>query len=44
MPSREDFKNARYSNGEMINHLWETVETQFIYITELNSRINALES
>ncbi len=31
------------SLGKLASELWETVETDFLYITELNSRLEALE-
>ena len=32
------------SLGSIVSNLWETVETQFLYIKELHERIEALES
>lgn len=44
MPSREEFEKSKSSTGEMVTRLWETVETQFIYITQLHERLNRLEN
>lgn len=35
-------KNGKLSTGQLINQLWETVETQFIYISELKQKIDKL--
>jgi hypothetical protein len=44
MPSREEFESKKMSLGDMATRLWETVETQFLYIKELEERISKLES
>tara|TARA_R100000655_G_scaffold64360_1_gene102884 strand:- start:13477 stop:14496 length:1020 start_codon:yes stop_codon:yes gene_type:complete len=41
---RESFQRRKPSLGELTNQLWETVESQFIYISELHKRIEALEN
>lgn len=42
---REEWKReGKSSVGKLINQLWETAETQFIYITELNTRLERLEN
>ncbi|MFC2088911.1 hypothetical protein ACFLSX_04855, partial [Calditrichota bacterium] len=41
---REEWKKkGKSSLGELVNQLWETVETQSIYIMELNERIDSME-
>jgi hypothetical protein len=39
MVSREQWKNKTLSLGELVSRLWETVETQALYIKELKERI-----
>lgn len=41
---REDWQNKKQSQGEIISQLWATVETQHLYIAELNERLKKLES
>ncbi len=36
-------KEGGFSLGDMTNQLWTTTETQALYITELNDRLNVLE-
>lgn len=40
---REKWEEKGASTGEMIVDLWKTVETQFLYITELKKEINNLQ-
>lgn len=40
---RKEWEKKTASTGELINQLWATVETQFLYIQELNKRIKTLE-
>lgn len=41
---RKEFEeNGKPSTGKLISQLWETVETQFLYIKELKERIENLE-
>jgi len=52
IPGREELnKTGKMSVGKLVNHLWETAETQGIYVVQLNDankqqdlRINALEN
>lgn len=37
-------KKGKKSLGMIVTQLWETIETQFLYITELNGRITKLEN
>ena len=40
---RKDWEqNGKFSVGELSSHLWETSETQALYILELNKRLDAL--
>jgi hypothetical protein len=42
---REEWEqNGKFSVGELSTQLWETSETQSLYILELNKRIDALKS
>jgi hypothetical protein len=42
---REEWnKQGKSSLGELVNQLWETIETQTIYIKELKERIDELET
>lgn len=36
-------ENGTASTGKLISQLWETVETQFLYIVELQEKINSIE-
>lgn len=41
---REEWETkGKSSTGQLINQIWETVETQFLYIVELQERIKKLE-
>lgn len=45
MIGRKDWENkGKSSAGELINGLWATVETQFLYIEQLNERLKRLEN
>lgn len=45
MPSRQQWEvHGKQSLGELSTGLWETVEEQAIYITELNSGLKSLEA
>lgn len=40
IPGRDEWeRNGKFSLGVLANHLWETVETQALYVVELNSKI-----
>lgn len=43
MVGREEWLESRSSLGQLTNQLWETVENQFLYIKELEERIDKLE-
>ena len=44
MPSREQWENeGKFSVGQLVTKLWETVEAQFLYIQELENRITNIE-
>ena len=44
MIGREEWEESgKASTGQLINQLWETVETQFLYIKQLEERIAKLE-
>lgn len=43
MVGREQWEKEKISQGELVSQLWATVETQFIYISELSERIKKLE-
>jgi|GEM_PF-2513957 len=37
IPGRDEWQaSGKFSLGKMVNHLWETVETQAVYVTQLN--------
>ena len=36
-------REGSFSLGEMANQLWSTTETQALYLTELNDKLDALE-
>jgi len=45
IPGREEWNtNGKFSLGKLTNHLWETSETNSLYITELNERLKSLDS
>lgn len=37
MPSRQEWEKGKLSIGELINRLWQTIEIQFLYISEIYS-------
>lgn len=44
MKGRESWRVERgFSLGDLTNQLWTTAETQALYVTELNDRLNVLE-
>ena len=45
IPGREKWeKDGKFSLGKLVNYLWETVEVQAIYISQLYDRVKALEN
>lgn len=44
IPGRDEWeKDGKFSLGKLVNHLWETVEVQAIYISQLHKRLEKLE-
>ena len=44
IPGRDDWESSgKFSLGKLANHLWETIEVQAIYITQLHQRIRVFE-
>lgn len=44
IPGRDEWeKDGKFSLGKLANHLWETVEVQAIYISQLHKRLERLE-
>ena len=44
IPGRKEWeKNGKFSLGKLANYLWETVEVQAIYISQLHKRLGKLE-
>jgi hypothetical protein len=39
MPTREEWLEGKWSTGQLINSLWETVEVLTLHIKDLNERI-----
>jgi len=44
MVGRKEWEEKKISQGELVSQLWATVETQALYIKEMNERIKALEN
>ena len=43
IPGREEWeRNGKFSLGVLANHLWETAETQALYVVELNNDIKEI--
>jgi len=44
IPGRKEWEeNGKFSLGKIATHLWETVEVQARYISELDNRVITLE-
>lgn len=45
IPGRDEWeKDGRFPLGKIVTHLWETVEVQARYITELHERLEAIDA
>jgi hypothetical protein len=44
IPGREEWEKGKFAVGNLLNHLWETVEVQARYIAELNERLKKVEA
>lgn len=45
IPGRDEWeRNGKFSLGVLANHLWETAETQALYVVELNNDIKDISS
>ncbi len=45
IPGRDEWeKNGKFSLGVLANHLWETAETQALYVVELNNEIKQINN